>query len=1595
MEPPFETRAALIARTRRLVDSEPNFARFLLATVKATDPADLSLYSAEALEAYLRQTYARIGKRDGAQRRVYVLPGRHPGDPDIVEAFTTDAPFIVDSVLAAIRALGGVIRYMSHPVLNLDPQSHRLLDAPSGDSVAESVLTVHIDPLGDDARRAALGAELEQVLADVALAVTGWKPMLARLTGLVEGLRTSPPRVPSAVLAEAIDFLGWLAEGNFIFLGLREYRLEGLAEEARLVPIEGSGLGILADPARRFLRAGADWVEMTPQHAAFLVEPDPVMVTKANIRSRVHRRVHLDYIGVKLYGADGRATGELRIVGLFTSASLATHPAEIPLVRRKVAEVKRRAGHDPASHSGKALHYALDTYPREELFQIAEDQLFEFAAEIAALADRPRVRVLPRPDRFDNFVSVLVYVPRERFSSELRERIGALLAEAYGGRVSAFVPHFPESDLVRVHFIIGRDGGPAPTPRREALEAGVTALMAGFGERLAAERQAPPDVADYAEAFTPAYQSRHSPAEALADIATIRALGDRFDADRTIALRLIAGEAGSARIGLRLFHRSTPVPLSDRVPMLEHFGFRVIDERTYVITPRGQPECYLHDMDLDLPAALASGGLAAEGLPDTGLVEEAILAVWSGEAENDGLNALTLLAGLPFVDVAILRALARYLRQVGVTYSRAYFAQVLASHHEAASALVTLFHTLHDEGFAGNRERAEHQARETLGAILSRISVLDEDRIVRRLANLVEATLRTNAFQRGPDGARRPALSFKFDCNKLSDLPEPRPYREIFVSSPRVEGIHLRMGAIARGGIRWSDRPEDFRTEVLALAKAQQEKNAIIVPVGAKGAFVPRLPVPPGDRDAVLREGMECYRIFISSLLDLTDTLDGETVVPPPDIVRHDGDDPYLVVAADKGTARFSDLANAIAAEHGFWLGDAFASGGSAGYDHKAMGITARGGWEAVKRHFREMDRDIAASSFSVAGVGDMSGDVFGNAMLLSDRIRLVAAFDHRDIFIDPDPDPERSFAERRRLFDLPRSSWQDYDKSVLSHGGGIYPRSAKTVPLFAEARRLLGLGQGDLTPNQVMRAILRAPVDLMWFGGIGTYVRGDAETDAEAGDKTNDAIRVAASELGAKVVGEGANLAVTQQGRIDFARAGGRINTDAIDNSAGVNSSDLEVNIKIAFGPLLRSGSMSRAERNDLLVQMTDEVRALCLANTYQQTLALSIARHRGLSVFPDHRALIAALETEGRLNRRVSVLPEDAALGQRAAAGEGLSRPELAVLLANAKLSLHDQLLESDVPDEPYLARQLLAYFPTLLVRKHEDLVTGHRLRREIIATVLANAMINRGGPSFLFEMTRATSANAGRVARAFAVARDAFGIEDLWRQVDGLDGALSGETQLALYAEIQRLLARTTLWFLRNGDLAQPLAELVLVYAEGVTDVLNLLPTLLPPSLARPIAEAAGRFEAGGAGKTIARRIAELPALAMSADIALVAARCGVRVGEAAQAFFGVLETFGLGKVLIEGDGIVLADRFDRMALDRALANLMRALRDLSADVLDEADGRVPVPTRLAAWAERQPETIARLAEQVRGLTQGEMTVSRLSVAAGLLSDLARSA
>ncbi|MCX7383751.1 MAG: NAD-glutamate dehydrogenase [Alphaproteobacteria bacterium] len=1497
---------------------------------------------------------------------------------DVLLVVNDNKPFLLDSTLAELAEQGLDPALVAHPILAVARDAGgRLIAceaAPRPGLVRESLLHIHLPHL-DDAARARLLDGLARVYADVAAAVEDWVAMRTRLYAAVQSYRVAAPPLPAGEIAEAIAFLDWIGGDNFIFLGLREYRFPD--GDVAADPVDGSGLGLLRDPATRVLRRGRELVTMTPELRAFLARPQALIITKANVKSRVHRRVHLDYIGVKLFHSDGRIAGELRLVGLFTATLYANVARAIPYLRRKLDNTLARAGFDPASYAGRALLAVLEAYPRDELFQVDEDTLFGFAIDILNLSERPRIRVLSRADEFDRFVSVLVFVPKDRYDTNVRRRIGAFLAEIYQGRVSAAYPTYPEGLLARTHYIIGHDDGPMPRPDRATLEAAIAAIVRTWADGLRGAIGAAADYARYAEAFSAAYREAFTPEEATADIAIIAALTE--EAPRAVGLhRRPRDAAGTAH--LRLFSRGASLPLSDRVPLLENLGFRVLNERTYRITPLGAPEAewvWLHDMTLE-----RQDGAAIDIATTHGPVEQTLLALFAGRADSDGFNRLVLEAGFGWREAALVRALGRYLRQLRVPFGQDYLAATLARHAGIATAIVALFHARFDP--AADRG-AQGGILEGIEVALASVENLDDDRILRRFVNLVQAAVRTNFYQRDAAGDPRPTISVKFACAEVAAMPLPRPLFEIFVHCPRVEGLHLRFGRVARGGLRWSDRPQDYRTEVLGLVKAQQVKNAVIVPVGAKGGFVPQRLPPASERVAWLAEGTESYRIFVRSLLELTDNLADGQVVPPVDTVRHDGDDPYFVVAADKGTATFSDIANAISLDHGFWLGDAFASGGSQGYDHKAMGITAKGAWEAVKRHFREIDIDIQARDFTAVGVGDMSGDVFGNGALLSPHMSLIAAFDHRHIFLDPAPDPGLGHAERARLFALPRSSWDDYDRARISPGGGVFPRGLKSIALSPEVRAALDFHRTEATPAELMSAILKAPADLLWFGGIGTYLRASSETDADAADRANDAIRVTGAEVRAKVIGEGANLGATQRGRIEAARAGVRLNTDAIDNAAGVNTSDVEVNIKVALSIPEADGRLPQAERNALLAAMTDEVAALVLRNNYLQTLALSLAQRRAAADLGFARRSMQMLEQQRRLDRAVEFLPDDAALAQRAREGSGLTRPENAILLAYAKLALYDDLLASRIPDDPHLGGELERYFPATLRARFPDAIAQHKLRREIIATTLANAIVNRAGATVVTRLADETGADVAAIATAYAAVRDSFVLMPLNAAIDALDGVVSGAVQLALYATAQDLLLAQMVWFLRHADLAQGvLTATVGRFRDGIAALGAGLGELLPAASAAAWRTRTEGYIAAGVPAALAGQIAGLSDLGEAPDIVLVAERTGDPVAAIARVHFAVAERFRITALRSAAAGLAVDDYYDRLALDRALGAIAAAHRALTVDITTAG-------APLAAWCERRVAAVARLDAALDAVLADRLTLSRLAVAAGLLADV----
>ncbi|MCO5090529.1 NAD-glutamate dehydrogenase [Bosea sp. (in: a-proteobacteria)] len=1516
----------------------------------------------------------------------------------VLEVVNDNKPFLLDSTLAELQEQGHEPQLVAHPILAVARDAKGEFVSLAGEAAGrapegtrrESLLHIHVPRIDSDEAREKLRAGLTHVYADVALAVDDWAAMRGRITEVIQAYRANPPPLPEDEIAEALQFLEWIAGDNFTLLGVRAYRFPG--GDVAADPIEGSGLGILRDPTVRVLRKGRELVTVTPELRSFLAKPQALIITKANVKSRVHRRVHLDYVGVKLFTPDGRLDGELRIVGLLTSNAYTGSARAIPYLRLKVARVAKSIGFDPASYSGRALMNVLDAYPRDELFQIDVATLEQFALDILQLTERPRIRALARLDEFDRFVSILVFIPKDRYDSAVRQRVGEFLARIYGGRLSAAYPAYPEGPLSRTHFIIGRDEGKTPRIDRATLEAGIAAIVRtwsdGLKDALDREKAGPAARAlaeRYADAFGAAYRERFSATDAIADIALIQELTP----ERARAVNLYRREGDDARrANLKVFSRGAPISLSARVPVLENMGFRVVNERTYNVMPQGAGESriWLHDMTLE---RADDGEIDIAHLDPT--IEAALMAQFRGLAESDRFDQLVLAAGLGWREAALLRAFGRYLRQAGAPYAQGYIADALTRHPDIAAGLVAYFTARFDPGIkASGREQRMASSRAEIEQALDAVTSLDEDRILRRLVNLVDAGVRTNFFQAGPDGGPRQTITFKFDCARVEGLPLPRPLYEIFVYSPRVEGVHMRFGKVARGGLRWSDRPQDFRTEVLGLVKAQQVKNAVIVPVGAKGGFVPKQLPPASDRAAWLAEGTESYRIFIRNLLELTDNLDGETVIPPAGTVRHDGDDPYLVVAADKGTATFSDTANAISLEKHHWLGDAFASGGSQGYDHKGMGITARGAWEAVKRHFREVDIDVQTTPFTVAGVGDMSGDVFGNGMLRSAEIKLVAAFDHRDIFLDPDPDPAKSLTERRRLFELPRSSWADYDKGLISKGGGVFSRQAKSIPLSPEMRALLDLDKAEASPPELMTAILKARVDLLWFGGIGTYIRAADESDAQVGDRANDAIRIAGADVRARVVGEGANLGVTQRGRIEAARKGIRINTDAIDNSAGVNTSDVEVNIKIALAAPVKAGRLKEDKRNALLAAMTDEVGALVLRNNYLQTLALSLTEAQGAAATPGLRFLMQKLEQDGRLDRTVEFLPSDALLAEREKRGEALTRPELAVLLAYAKLSLHDALLESPVPDDPYLAGELMRYFPKALREAYPDAIAGHKLRREIVATQLANAIVNRGGPALVPVLAALTRSDAPAIAAAYAIARDSFDLIALNGEIDALDARIPGKIQLGLYAAAQELVTNRMGWFLRRG-VARPgtIEQTIARYARGVTELAGELGALLPEAASQARLARIAVLTSEGVPEALAARIASLPALAESTDIVDIAERAKRRIGDVARIHFGIDALFGLSGLKAAAAAVPATDDYERLARERAIETLDDAHSALTQEVSTSAKGQ----GTLESWLTERGEDAERTRATVAAIAGSGLTLPKLMVAAGMLADLPR--
>ncbi len=1392
----------------------------------------------------------------------------------IVEIVVKDMPFLVDSVRIALNRHNITAHLLLHyPLQTFRDDKGNItefnkLGTKANPSTQQTVFHIEIDRMTDKTAIDNLVAELDSVMQDVSLAVSDWQPTRAKLEQVIRELPNHCGKASKEQLAEATEFLNWLAKDNFTLLGYRQYSIVPVQGDYRIAGQADTALGLMRRSVSRDLML-SDLPDVARKQA---LSTDLLILTKTNNKSRVHRPAYIDYIGIKRFDANGNVVGEDRFIGLYSSSLYNNSAGDIPLLKNKLANVMARSGFAVGTHAYKALLNILETYPRDELIQADSDELLEIATGVLQMQERDMTRLFMRKDAFGRFVSAMVYVPRERYNTQLRKETQQILQQFLGSTEPVeFTTYFSESVLARTHYFVRINDSniefnvkdiennliEAARTWEDKLE---TALIGRFGELSGRELSR-----KYVNAFPRAYKEEMLPNDALVDIAKLEALSE----DNTLEMLFYRPQEESAEskaVRLNLFHKDHPIHLSDVLPMLENFGLRVIGETPYAVRcPEGSVSWILN-FSMELNGKVPLDFEAAQQL-----FQESFAKVWKGDLEDDGFNRLILGAGLTGREASLLRAFAKYKRQIGGTFSQAYVESTFGRYPLLANLLVKLFNTKF--ALENNSQADADKLHTEILAQLENVANLDDDRIIRRFLAIIQAIVRTNYFQKAADGTDKPYISFKVRPAMIPDMPLPLPFFEIFVYSPKVEGVHLRFGKVARGGLRWSDRREDFRTEVLGLVKAQQVKNTVIVPVGAKGGFVCKKLPETGGREAWLNEGKACYRTFIRGLLDVTDNILQGQIVPPKQVVRLDEDDPYLVVAADKGTATFSDIANSISLEYNHWLGDAFASGGSNGYDHKGMGITARGGWESVKRHFREVGIDCQTTDFTVVGIGDMAGDVFGNGMLLSEHIRLQVAFNHMHIFVDPNPVAATSFAERQRLFNLPTSTWDDYNKELISEGGGVFLRSAKAIKLSPQMQAMLGTDKTSLTPNELIRAALMMEVDLIWNGGIGTYVKATDESHAEVGDRASEPLRVNGKEVKAKIIGEGGNLGTTQRGRIEYAANGGRINTDFIDNVGGVDCSDNEVNIKILLNAMVAIGDMTLKQRNELLYDMTNDVADIVINDCYRQTQSISVSSLLGAEQLKEYTRFIHALEKDGKLNRELEFLPTDDMLAERMVKGVGLTRPELAILTAYGKMVLKEQLVTPEVSDNAFFKQELIGAFPKVLQERYATQMENHPLKAEIIATKLANMLVNDMGANFAHRMMEETGSTVAEVIISYTIARELFDVESIWHQLEDLDNVIAADLQTRLLFQLRRTMRRVTRWFLRHRNKAMDIAQTVAFFKPAFVQISEQLPRLLAPAEAAALQEHQDSLVAQQVPVHVARYLAQLSTVFSVMDIAQV--------------------------------------------------------------------------------------------------------------------------
>lgn len=1505
-----------------------------------------------------------------------------------------DMPFLVDSVTGGLAsALNHRIHMMHHPIIDVPRDAAGKRTSGKGtERIRESYMYVEIDALSDASVVESLQTTLEKILTDVRDAVTDWRAMLAKIDETVASLTVNPPPIDQEEVNETIQFLRWLGADHFTFLGFREYRFEGDPATFDFNQVDGTALGILRDPDRYVLRDANGLTPMSPEIRDFLTRPDPLIITKANVKSTVHRHSHLDYIGVKIFDAEGNAVGERRFVGLFTSLSYSQFAHDVPLIRGKVAKIQERARLGNRSFAGKALAHILENFPRDELFQVGEDWLYETTLGVLQLTERPRPRAFIRADQFGRFVSAMVYVPRDTYHSGLRTAITDILCTAYNGELSVYYAKLSEEALARWHFIIRTKPGEVPKVEDGDIQQQIIEAAQGWEDRLhlsLVSRRGEEDGNNlyhlYKSRFSAAYRESFTPEQASYDVIKLEEVDGQDDLRVDFYRHL---DDGDARFRLKIYHGTTLIPLSSCMPVLENLGFKILFEHSHEVG--GGAKSYIHDFSLEYASGEKLDFDAVKPL-----VENLFTQVWNGVCENDALNQLVLSSGMDWTQIVLLRAYGKYLRQLGMGYSPDYFADTVVQNAGISKLLIELFEAQFKPKYEGDRACKNNDLTAAIGEMLETVKSLDHDRILRAYANVIGATLRTNFYQDGVvNRCDERALAFKIRSREVEEAPLPRPFAEIWVYSPQVEGVHLRGGPIARGGLRWSDRREDFRTEVLGLVKAQQVKNAVIVPQGSKGGFFPKQLPTDGGRDAFMKEGVASYRSFITSLLSVTDNLKAGKAIAPKQTIRRDGSDPYLVVAADKGTATFSDIANGISQGRDFWLDDAFASGGSAGYDHKKMGITAKGAWVSVQRLFRERGLNTQKDEFTVIGVGDMSGDVFGNGMLLSKKIRLQAAFNHLHIFIDPNPgDTAKAWKERKRLFDTPGTAWTDYDSKLISKGGGVFSRTDKAIKLSPEIKAWLNIEEDTLAPTALINRILKAEADLLWFGGIGTYVRATTETDIQVGDRANDALRVTAEELNVTVVGEGGNLGMTQKSRIEFARRRGRLNTDFIDNSAGVDCSDKEVNIKILLTDAIARDSLKAEDRNALLEAMTDDVSEIVLSDNYLQTQAISLAEAQAVRSRHYHHGLIRALERDGDLNREIENLPSDEGFSELTANDQGLTRPEISTLMAYAKMSLFDTLIKSDLIDDPVLQPELEWGFPAVLRERFAKELSNHQLRREIIATVLANEVVNWAGLTFVYEVKEETGLGVEDIVAAFVIVREVFGLQEKWDAINALDYKVPASVQYDMHQAVSDSLKSQVLWFLRNMPQPFNVSEMIDRFRGPFEKLFSIKQDVLSKPTQTAFLNRRDGLKDEGVGHDLATFVAAFQVLDSGPDIIIVAEETGKSVDYVAGVHFALGDMLSFDWLRQRSERIVPEDHWETLATRAIIEDLGDQQRGLVRDVCESA-GSKTVKQATGAWRKSQTTRViraGRLAEDLR--SSGSLSVAKLSFAARHLRSILR--